>query len=133
MLSRREEREIAQAAEAVALVLREAVAATVAEPGPAPAREVVARILELDEQAGGTDGAGPGARWIEEHLGARYRARARYTSGALRSDEAAVEIADYLDALRDDFLPSLVWLLAGAAACYSDGDVDRLLGAAPPP
>ena len=64
--------------------------------------------------------------WIEDALGTRYRARARYTSGALRSEQDAAEIMMYAQALGDDFLPSLVWLIAGAVAVHGAGDAEWL-------
>lgn len=154
MLSKRERQQVEEAAEAVVEVLRESVRATVADPGPGHARQVVGGLLTMDQRADAQDGP---ARlmttytllgwltavraelsdrpervdtvlgWIGENVGSRYRARARYTSAALRSDDEAGEIVEYLEALGDDFLPSLVWLLAGAVACYGDGDVEWLL------
>lgn len=61
--------------------------------------------------------------WIEEHLGKRYRARARYTSGLLESKDAAGEVAIYQHALQEEFLPALVWLLAGAVARFGEGKI----------
>jgi hypothetical protein len=61
--------------------------------------------------------------WIEASVGRRYRARANYVAGVLRSEEGAMGIMDHLDALRDDFLPALVWLLAGTVAVHGAGDV----------
>lgn len=69
--------------------------------------------------------------WIEDTLGKRYAARARYTAAVLRDEEGASEILQYRDALGDDFLPSLVWLLAGVVAVERAGDVGwlaRLVG-----
>jgi hypothetical protein len=54
--------------------------------------------------------------WIEENLGRRYRARARYTASAPESEAGAAEITTYRPALQDDFLATLVWLLAGAVS-----------------
>ena len=64
--------------------------------------------------------------WIEENLGKRYRARARYTASALESEAGAGEITSYRPALQDDFLATLIWLLAGAVAVFGGGDVDWL-------
>lgn len=61
--------------------------------------------------------------WIEEALGKRYRARSRYVAGALRSEAAAGEIVLYTNALREDFLPALIWLIAGVVAVHGGGDV----------
>jgi hypothetical protein len=60
--------------------------------------------------------------WVQDALGTRCRARARYTSGALRSEQDAGEIMLYAQALGDDFLPSLVWLIAGTVAVHGAGD-----------
>lgn len=160
-MSNREQRQIELAVEALDAILLQAVQETITDARPDPARETVGELIELDERHGSVDNRGTGRLvavlslaawlgavreeladqpqrvdevldWIEESLGRRYRARARYTSGPLMSESAADEIADYMDALGDDFIPSLIWLLAGAVARYGDGDVAwlrRLRGA----
>lgn len=154
MLSRRQERDVRRAAEAVDTVLLDAVARTAAEPDAEPARHVLAELMTYDERPEFGDSAPTRMMafvalagrladvrsaladrperaeqvlgWVGEHLGPRCRARARYTSGMLVDDAAANEASEYVDALREDFLPSLVWLLAGAVARFADGDVDWL-------
>ncbi len=59
--------------------------------------------------------------WIGEKLGARFRLRARHIRGYLDGDP--VEAARQAEALGDDELPALVWLVAGLVALYGDGDV----------
>ncbi len=154
-MSKRYEQQIEQVAQAVTGLLTDAVQETIEQRSPEPARQCIARLLHLDREAAPDDESGPaelmatlglvrwaglarrdvGERpgwieevlaWIEESLGRRYRARARYTSGALRSDEDASEIMIYSDALQDDFLPSLIWLIAGVVARYGEGDVGWL-------
>lgn len=61
--------------------------------------------------------------WIEGALGKRYAARARYTAAVLRDEEGAGEILQYREALGEEFLPALVWLLAGVVATERAGDV----------
>ena len=152
-MSKADEREFQQVAEAITALLAEAVKETVEQRSPEPARECVAGLVDLDRHAAPEDEGGPAelmatlalvrwaglARvelgedhpgwvedvlaWVEETLGKRYRARARYTSGALRSEEEAGEIMIYAGALREDFLPSLVWLIAGAVALHGGGDI----------
>ena len=151
MSGKRDERQIQQVAEAIAGLLAEAVKETVERRTPGPARECTGALLEIDRQAAPEDEGGPAelmatltlvrwaglARaeladqpgwvdevmaWIQDALGTRYRARARYTSGALRSEQDAAEIMLYAQALGDDFLPSLVWLIAGAVAVHGAGD-----------
>jgi hypothetical protein len=73
--------------------------------------------------------------WIKETLGSRFAARARYTTGPLKGEETAAEMMQYRNALAGDFLPSLVWQLAGIVALYGEGDVAwlrRLVGAPEP-
>jgi hypothetical protein len=154
VLNRRQERDVERAAEVVADAMLGAVARTVAEPGPGPARDTVAELAAYDERPEFGDGApvrmmmfvalsGRCAAvraeladtpervdevlvWIEEQLGPRFRARARYTAGMLADEAAATEAVEYVDALREDYLPSMVWLLAGAVARYGAGDVEWL-------
>ncbi len=144
--------EIERAAEMVGGMLQTAVELTVNEPTPDPARQIIGELVNLDRRAA-PDSENGGAQvlamlimvrrlalvreqladqpdrvekvlgWIEESLGRRYRARSRYTSGPLESEAAAADISTYRPALRDDFLPTLVWLLAGAVAVYGAGDI----------
>ena len=152
MSGKRDERQVQQVAEAITGLLAESVKETIAQRSPEPARECVRELLAIDRAAAPEEAGGPaelmatlglirwaglarielGARpgwveevlaWIKDELGSRYRARARYTSGALRGDAEAAEIMLYSQALGDDFLPSLVWLVAGTVAVYGQGDV----------
>ncbi|MEJ3655277.1 hypothetical protein WEH80_20110 [Actinomycetes bacterium KLBMP 9759] len=129
-----------------------AVEETVEEGSPEPGRTRVERLLELglkvesDEEGRTTelmvtlilvrwlsvvrerlvdedDRVERVLGWVDTTLGHRYAARARYTSAVLHDEARAPEIMGYRKALRDDFLPSLVWLLAGAVATYGEGDV----------
>jgi hypothetical protein len=52
--------------------------------------------------------------WVEEALGRRCRARAAFVSPLLVTPDAADDVARYRDALRGEFLPALLWLVAGA-------------------
>lgn len=155
MASKRQRQQLDQAADAVAQALRQAVHNTVSTGDPEPARQTINELAEIDHRsARGSDGRAARMMamytllswlamvrdalddrpqrvdevlgWIGQTLGQRYRSRARYTSGSLHSDAAADEIAHYMDALRADFLPSLIWLLAGAVARYGEGDVEWL-------
>ncbi|WP_232663327.1 hypothetical protein [Pseudonocardia sp. TRM90224] len=141
-----------------------AVGETVAESSPEPGRARVERLLELglqvrtDEEGRTTelmvtlilvrwlsvvreqlidedDRVERVLAWVDGTLGHRYAARARYTSAVLLDETRAPEIMGYRKALRGDFLPSLVWLLAGVVATYGDGDVawlGNLVGAPAP-
>lgn len=127
--------------------MRAAVAETLRDPSPEPARAVIDAMLDADDEIDAGPGEPPpgetlallvasrwltAARdrtdvdtprvldWIGEHLGSRYRARARYVRGML--DGNASEAMQYADALGDDFLPALLWLAAGTVACHGDGD-----------
>jgi hypothetical protein len=152
---KRDEDQVRQVATAVENLVAEAIKATVEHRSPEPARECVAELLRIDERAAPTDRSGPAQlmatlalvkwaglvrneladrpgqvdeslAWIEDALGTRYRARARYLSAALRSDEAASEITAYRRALQDQFLPSFIWLLAGTVAVHGAGKIDWL-------
>jgi hypothetical protein len=142
-------------AQAVGDELLVAVSRTVEDPTPDSARSCTRELLESDRRSA-PDGRGGAVEltatlalvrwlslareeladrpervdevltWIEDALGKRYRARARYTSGALQSEDGASEVMEYRKALQEDFLPSLVWLVAGAVARYGDGDTDWL-------
>lgn len=151
-------------AEELASRLIAAVAQTLTEREPAPSRTLIGLTLEIGRLSE-PDGEGKTTRlmvtlilirwlsvarakledrpervdaalgWIEETMGKRFAARARYTAPALRDEEGASEILRYREALGDDFLPSLVWLLAGVVAAEQDGDVAwlaRLVGVKPP-
>lgn len=154
MSRKQESRQVAQVAEAITGLLTTALEVTIAEPSPEPARQCIEEFRELDRRASPQGGGGPAqlmatlalvrwmgmARehldrpdlaeealaWIEESVGRRYRARASYVAGVLRSEEGAMAIMDHLDALRDDFLPALVWLLAATVAVHGGGDVGWL-------
>jgi len=152
MASKQELREVEEAAEAIGGLLVRAVEATVEDASPVPAREAVGEFLSIDAHAAPDSGSGPAQllatltlsrwlgqvrealvdqpqrvdeilSWIEESLGKRYRARTRYTSPVLESEAGAGEITTYRAALQDDFLATLVWLLAGAVAVFGGGDV----------
>ena len=154
-MSKRYERQIQQVAEAITGLLADAVKETIEQRSPEPARQCIARLLHLDREAAPEDESGPaelmatlglvrwaglarrdvGERpgwveevlaWIEESLGRRYRARARYTSGALRSDEDASEIMIYVGRLQRR-LPALADLVdRRGVARYGEGDVGWL-------
>lgn len=158
MLSKREREQVEHAARIVEDGLLDAVRETLAGSSPEPARRTLDELREIEARGWPeTDGGGPlltmavyalvgwlsvvreavadrpGAvdevlGWIDEHLGRRYRARARYTSPVLRGEDGLAEITAYRDALGQDFVPSLVWLLAGAVAVHGDGDVGWLRG-----
>lgn len=160
MSRKRDSQQIELAAETISGALVEVVQSTIDDRTPEPSRGLIAEFLEIDDRAAPGDSGGPTelmttlivirwlslARkaladrpdrveqvlaWIETALGRRYRARARYTSGILESDSAAADTMEYADALRDDFLPSFVWLLAGTVAVYGAGDAGWLRGLEP--
>lgn len=155
VLDEQQQADVARAAEAVAGALREAVQATIAEQSPEPARQMVLEIAASGGQSKTEDGGNPAAMmttylllhllslvreelaeqpdrvaeiltWVEANLGKRYRLRARYTSVALESAPGVDEIAAYVHALGSEFMPSMIWLLAGAVARYGDGDAEWL-------
>jgi hypothetical protein len=164
MVGKREIQEVEEAAEAIGGLLRRAVEATITDRVPDRAREAVGEFLSIDRSAAPGSTSGPAqllatltlsrwlglARdrltdrpqrvgevlaWIEENLGKRYRARARYTAPVLESEAGAGEITSYRAALQDDFLATLIWLVAGTVAVYADGDIAWLeaLDAGAPP
>lgn len=154
-LTEKQQRDVERAAEAVGDALRQAVEATIAEHSPEPARETIMEIIDTGRHAPTPDGGNPAAMmttylllhwlgnvraalvdhpdrvaeilaWVEEHLGHRCRLRARYTAVALDGPDGVDEIAEYARGLGADFMPSIVWLLAGAVARFGDGDVGWL-------
>lgn len=149
--------ELEQAAMTVGELLADAVQATLDHRTPDPARQAAAELVGVDDRAAPEHQGGPAqlmgmltlVRWlglareatpdradrveealgrVEELLGKRYRARARYVSGALRDDEEAAEVPAAQAALRTEFLPALTWLVAGAVAEFGDGDIGWLRG-----
>lgn len=159
--NQREDRVVADAAAELSGALVGAVAETVGQASAEPSRLVLADLLggpgAEDELSTMTElmaslilirwlsvareavDAEPGdpveatLGWIRDELGPRFAARARYTAGPLRDPKAAGEIVRYKEALGPDFLPSIVWLLAGVVVVYGGGDVGwlrRLVGLA---
>ncbi|TQM01730.1 hypothetical protein [Pseudonocardia kunmingensis] len=155
MARKRDRKEVDLAVEAIGGLLIEAVQATITDRVPGPARECAEEFAAIDDGVAPDDEGGPtglmatltlvrwlsSAReelldrparvdevlaWIEDALGRRYRARARYTSGMLESEAGVRESMEYVDALQEDFLPSLIWLVAGVVAVYHEGDVGWL-------
>ena len=155
MSRKRELQQVEQAAETIGGLLMTAVEGTIADRSPEPARRCVGTFVELDRQSAPDDEGGPAqllamltmvrwlsavreeladrperveevVGWIEDALGKRYRYRARYTSGALESEEGAGEVPASQRALRDEFLPTLIWLLAGAVAVHGGGEISWL-------
>jgi hypothetical protein len=149
--------DMAQAASSVGDLLAEAVRATLEHRTPDAARHAAAELVHVDERAAPENRGGPAqligmltlVRWlslvreatpdradrvevvlarVEELLGKRYRARAKYVSGALVDDAAAAEVPAAQAALQTEFLPALAWLAAGAVAEFGDGDVAWLRG-----
>lgn len=163
MVRKQDVREVEEAAETIGGLLRRAVEATIADRVPDRAREAVGEFLTIDASAAPDSGSGPAQLlatltlsrwlglvreeladrpdrveqvlgWIEDNVGRRFRARARYTSGVLESEAAAGEITTYRAGLGDDFLASLIWLVAGSVAVFGGGDMawlQRLDGGAP--
>jgi hypothetical protein len=165
MSLKKEQRAFEEVAVIVGDLLRRAVSATITDRVPDRAREAVGEFLDIDDRAAAVDaGGGPTellatltlvrwhslARealadrprrveevltWIEDNIGRRYRARARYTSAIMVSEEGAQEIVVYRSALEEEFLATLIWLFAGAVALYGDGDLawlDALEAGRPP-
>ncbi len=144
-----EQTEIAQAADRISELVLDAVTETLARRSAEPGREYLAGFTggHSDEQRAtelmvtlilvrwlsvARDDVGTGElvepvlEWIGTELGPRFAARARYTSGPLVGEETAAEIMGYRDALREDFLPSLLWQLAAVVALHGEGDPEWL-------
>lgn len=155
MLDDQQQQDVTRAVEAVSGALRDAVQSTLDERTPEPARATIVEIVETGSRSLTADGGNPAAMmttylllhwlatvreelaerpdrvseilaWVEENLGKRCRLRARYTSVALEDAGGMDEIAEYAQALGADFMPSIIWLLAGAVARYGDGDAGWL-------
>lgn len=149
--------DMAQAAASVGDLLAEAVRATLEHRTPDAARHAAAELVRVDERAAPENRGGPAqligmltlVRWlslvrgavpdradrvdavlarVEDVLGKRCRARAKYVSGALVDDEAAAEVPAAQAALQTEFLPALTWLVAGSVAEFGDGDLAWLRG-----
>lgn len=149
--------DMAQAAASVGDLLADAARATLEHRSPDPARHAAAELVRVDERAAPEHRSGPAqlmgmltlVRWlslvreatpdrtdradvvlarVEELLGKRYRARAKFVSGALVDDERAAEVPTAQAALQTEFLPALTWLVAGSVAEFGDGDVAWLRG-----
>jgi hypothetical protein len=147
----RVDREMAEALEIVGDTIEGAIRETLEQRSPEPARAAIEQLTQVDDEftvvgeppPGWTTGyltlaqwarsaAGALAErpdreadvltWIENHIGRRYAARARYTVGIIGDTDNSDEIARYLEALRDDFLPTLVWLMAAVVELYGAGD-----------
>ena len=127
-------------------VLEGAVRETLAEPGPEPARFAVRQLTSVDDELpdeatppgwslaflvladwydaartalADDDGRADRALgWVSEHLGRRFAARARYTVAPLVVPANAGETSLCVEALREDFLPTMVWTVAGLVAEY---------------
>lgn len=150
-------REMEQAATSVGDLLADAVQATLDRRTPDAARQAAAELVGVDDRAAPEHQGGPAqlmgmltlVRWlslvreatpdradrtevvlarVEELLGKRYRARAKFVSGAMVDDDRAAEVPEAQAALRTEFLPALTWLVAGAVAEFGHGDVAWLRG-----
>ncbi|MDN5857775.1 MAG: hypothetical protein L0H84_04060 [Pseudonocardia sp.] len=136
----------AEVVDRISKLLLDAVQQTLAERSPEPGRRyltglsggrsddqratelmvtlVLVRWLSVaGDEVGTGDLVEPVLAWIREEFGPRFAARARYTSAALIDGESAGQIMGYRDALRGDFLPSLVWQLAAVVALHGEGDL----------
>ena len=145
----------------VRALLRETVATTLEHLDPSIARARLARVAEIDAEieAEGLDDRAPGQwfadlalttwlmtagrsreggglaqsvlAWVAANLGPVGSALERIAVGLLDEPHDMEAIEGAIDELDDDFLPSLVWLVAGAVAVAGEGDVawlDRLDG-----
>ncbi|GAA2556059.1 hypothetical protein [Pseudonocardia hydrocarbonoxydans] len=155
MTDERGAREIAQAAEAIGDLLQRAVEATLEEPAPEPARQAAAQLYDVDSRAVPESDNGPAQLmatltlvrllslvreatpdrperveevlgWIGTAMGKRYAARARYVAGVLESEAATADVPGVRQVLMTEFVPSLVWLLAGSVAVLGTGDAGWL-------
>jgi hypothetical protein len=147
----RVDREMAEAVELVGDTIEDAIRETLEQRSPEPARAAIEQLTQVDDEftlagepppgwtmgyitlvqwarsaagalADRPDRAADVLTWIENHIGRRYAARARYTVGMIGDADNSDEIALYLDALRDDFLPTLVWIMAAVVDLYGGGD-----------
>jgi len=147
----RVDREMAEAVELVGDTIEDAIRETLEQRSPEPARAAIEQLTRVDDEFALAGEPPPGwtvayitlaqwARsaadaladrpqrsvevlaWIETHIGRRYAARARYTVGIIGDTDNSDEIALYVDALRDDFLPTLVWIMAAVAELYGAGN-----------
>ncbi|ANY08406.1 hypothetical protein [Pseudonocardia sp. HH130630-07] len=150
MARARQDTDIEDAYRLVSDVLAGAVRETLAAPGPDPARFAVRQLTANDEETS-DDSPPPGwslaflvladwydaARetladrpdrgeralgWVEQQLGRRFAARARYTVTPLVDPASALETSHYVDALGPDFLPTMVWTVAGLVAEFPADD-----------
>ena len=139
--------------EGVRAVLRETVAATLEHLDPDIARARLARVAEIDDEieAEGFDDRSPGQwfadlalttwlmaagrsreggglaqpviAWVVANLGPVGSVLERVAVGLLDEPRDMEAMEGAIDELGEDFLPSLVWLLAGAVAVAGEGDV----------
>jgi hypothetical protein len=144
-------RALDHAVELISGALREAVRLTIDECSPEPARGLVAEFGEIEipddgdsilgvvtivllhwldllrgELSDRPDRVEESLAWVRDNLGNRYRLRARCVSAPLHSADCEDEITEYIEGLGADFVPAMLWLVAGAVARYADGDADWL-------
>ncbi len=146
----RELDEVEQVAGAVWELLLAALTATIETGSHSPARDCAEELVDIDATAAPDTDSGPAQvlatmslvrrltvvreatadradrveevlGWVGEKIGKRYAARARYVAGPLESETGAAEVMSARPALQGDFLPALIWLLAGAVAVYGSG------------
>ncbi len=156
MATKREMDEVEQVAGAVWELLLAALTASIETGSHEPARGCAGEFVDIDATAAPDTDSGPAQvlatmslvrrltvvreatadrperveevlGWIAEHVGKRYAARARYVAGPLESETGAAEIMSARPALQADFLPALIWLLAGAVATYGSGRLEWLV------
>ncbi|MPZ65572.1 MAG: hypothetical protein GEU83_08650 [Pseudonocardiaceae bacterium] len=147
--SRTGNRELDKMVEAMEGLLLDAVGETLDSGLPAPARDRIARVIEIDDEVDSFESGPPPGQtfaliiltswlstpmaghradadevldWIGDNLGARYRARAKYVIGMLDPNSAAETVQLYGDALADDLLPTLIWIASALVARYGDGN-----------
>lgn len=149
-MSRNRFRRLDHAVELITSVLADAVRGTIEESSPEPAREVVQEFADADmpedesllpvltivllhwldllrtELADQPDRVDEGLGWVAEHLGNRYRLRARLVSPPLEREDSDADVAQYIEGLGADFVPAMIWLIAGVVARYRDGDAGWL-------